>query len=287
MIRIEDMQYLRLGTDDLDAAVKFTTETVGLQLVRRDATRAYVRGDDRDHDICYFAGDPADHTVGMKIATQDELEAAAAELARNGLDVHRGTKDECADRHVADFIRFRDLSGNKIELCFRPDISTRRYFPARDAGILEFSHIGLKTSNAPRDEEFWGTLFNFKANDWIGAAGLISFDAVHHRFALFPADEPGVQHINFQVASLDDVMRSYYFLTERQVKIVFGPGRHLASTACFLYFEGPHGQVYEYSWGVRNVDETWRPRQIPFEDGGFCMWGAKPQIAEFMSEEDA
>jgi len=285
MIAIQDMQYLRLGTDDVDGAIKFATETVGLELVRRENGRAYVRGDDRDHDICYVAGDPADHTVGLKIATKPELEAAAAELAQNGIAVHRGTKEECDDRRVMEFIRFRDLSGNKIELVLRPCISTRRYFPARDAGILEFSHIGLRTADAPRDEKFWGTVFNFKANDWIGAAGLISFDAVHHRFALFPALGPAVQHINFQVASVDDVMRSYYWLSERQAKIVFGPGRHLASTACFLYFEGPNGVVYEYSWGVRNVDETWRPRQIPFEDGGFCMWGAKPDVDEFMSEK--
>ena len=53
---------------------------------------------------------------------------------------------------------------------------------------------------------------------------LMSFDEVHHRIALFPTDHPGIQHINFQVESLDDIMRSYYFLTERQVQIRFGPG---------------------------------------------------------------
>jgi 2,3-dihydroxy-p-cumate/2,3-dihydroxybenzoate 3,4-dioxygenase len=285
MIHIQDMQYLRLGTADLDGAVKFATETVGLELVRRENGRAYVRGDDRDHDICYVAGDPAEHIVGLKMADRPQFEAAAEELKRNGIAVTRGTPAECEDRRVADFIGFRDLSGNKIELVYRPHISTRRYFPSRDAGILEFSHIGLRTGNAPRDEEFWGTMFNFRANDWIGQAGLISFDEVHHRFALFPAPGPAVQHINFQVASLDDVMRSYYYLSERQVHIVFGPGRHLASTACFLYFDGPDGVVYEYSWGVRDCDETWRPRQIPFEDGGFCMWGAKPDVAEFMSKD--
>jgi len=284
MIHIQDMQYLRLGTADLDGAVKFATETVGLELVRRENGRAYVRGDERDHDICYVAGDPADHVVGLKMANRGEFEAAAEELKRNGIAVHRGSQEECADRRVLDFVGFRDPSGNKIELVLRPHISTRRHFPTRDAGILEFSHIGLRTGNAPRDEQFWGTMFNFKANDWIGSAGLISFDEVHHRFALFPAAGPAVQHINFQVASLDDVMRSYYLLSERQVHIVFGPGRHLASTACFLYFDGPDGVVYEYSWGVRNVDEAWRPRQIPFEDGGFCMWGARPDIPEFMSK---
>jgi 2,3-dihydroxy-p-cumate/2,3-dihydroxybenzoate 3,4-dioxygenase len=283
MIRIADMQYVRLGTNDVDRAVKFLTETVGLQLMRRENGRAYLRGDDRDHDLCYFAGEPGDHTVGLKVETRAELESAAAELGRNGIAVTRGTAEECAERRVMEFVGFRDPTGNRFELVLRPFIATRRYFPSRDAGITEFSHIGLKTSNAPRDEEFWSTLFNFRANDWIGLAGLLSFDKVHHRIALFPADEPGVQHINFQVTSIDDIMRSYYFLTDRQVKIVFGPGRHVTSGAYFLYFEGPDGVVYEYSSGVRMVDESWRPRQLPFCDEAFCAWGARPDIPEFQS----
>lgn len=283
MIRIADMQYIRLGTRDVDGAVKFLTETVGLQLVRRENGRAYLRGDDRDHDLCYFQGEPGDHTVGFKIETRAEFDSAIAELERSGVASRRGTAEECAERRVMDFVAFRDPSRNKFELVLRPFVSTRRCFPSRDAGITEFSHIGLKTSDASRDEQFWGTLFNFRANDWIGAAGLLSFDKVHHRIALFPAPEPGVQHINFQVQSIDDIMRSYYFLARRKVRIVFGPGRHVTSGAYFVYFEGPDGMVYEYSSGVRMVDETWRARQLPFCDEAFCAWGSRPDIAEFKS----
>jgi 2,3-dihydroxy-p-cumate/2,3-dihydroxybenzoate 3,4-dioxygenase len=283
MIRIADMQYVRLGTKDVERAAKFLTEIVGLQPVRREDGRAYLRGDDRDHDLCYFPGEPGNHIVGLKIETRGELESAAEQLAAAGCAVERGTKVECEERRVLDLIRFRDPSKNTFELVLRPHISVRRYFPTRDAGITEFSHIGLKTSDAARDEEFWSTLFNFRANDWIGPAGLLSFDKVHHRFALFPAPVPGVQHINFQVASIDDIMRSYYFLQDRQVRIVFGPGRHVTSGAYFLYFEGPDGVVYEYSSGVRMVDESWRPRQLPFCDEAFCAWGSRPDIPEFQS----
>ena len=143
---------------------------------------------------------------------------------------------------------------------------------------------GSGPRDAPRDEAFWTELFNIRANDWIGTAPLLSFDKVHHRLALFPADGPGVQHINFQVETVDDIMRSHYFLSERQVRIVFGPGRHPSSGARFLYFEGPEGMVYEYSQGVRLIeDPAYRPRQFPFEDLSFCMWGAKPDIQEFRS----
>jgi 2,3-dihydroxy-p-cumate/2,3-dihydroxybenzoate 3,4-dioxygenase len=96
---------------------------------------------------------------------------------------------------------------------------------------------------------------------------------------------PGVQHVNHQVASTDDVMRAWYFLRSRGVRIVFGPGRHPTSGAVFLYFEGPDGMVFEYSTGVRLIkpeDEgTYQPRQFARANESFCMWGSVPDIAEF------
>jgi 2,3-dihydroxy-p-cumate/2,3-dihydroxybenzoate 3,4-dioxygenase len=122
-------------------------------------------------------------------------------------------------------------------------------------------------------------------SDRIGAAALLRIDEVHHKIALFPSTCPGVQHVNHQVQGVDDIMRSYYFLREQGVKIVFGPGRHPTSGAVFLYFEGPDGMVYEYSTGVRLIkpdeEATYRPRQFPFAASSFCMWGSKPDIPEF------
>lgn len=282
MIEIVDLRYVRLGTVDLDSAITFATELVGLELVRREDGCAYLRGDDRDHNICYIDGDPADHTLGFELADQASLDSAVQELEGHGIAVQQGTAEECFARRVENFAAFRDPTGNRFDLVVRPHHGVRRYFPSRDAGVTEFSHVGLRTSDPKRDEEFWTTLFNIHANDWIGPAPLLSFDAVHHRIALFPADRPGIQHVNFQVASIDDIMRSHYFLTSKQVRIVFGPGRHATSGATFLYFEGPDGVVYEYSHGVRMIDDpAYRPRQFPFCAESFCVWGAKPDIPEF------
>ena len=104
-----------------------------------------------------------------------------------------------------------------------------------------------------------------RVSDWIGdKACLIRIDPVHHKFAVFQGDRPGLCHMNFQVETLDDVMRSWHFLQEQGVEIEMGPGRHPQSTAVFLYFKGPEGFTYEYSWGVRRIedDATWRPRDV-------------------------
>lgn len=282
MIDLIDLSYVRLKTESLPSAIQFATEKLGLQLVRREDGRAYVRGDERDHDICYVEGDGNGDVLGFEVADEAALDAAYKTLEDAGITVRRGTEEGCTDRRVVSYITFEDPTGNQFDLTVRPFKATRRYFPTRDAGISEFSHVGLRTTDARRDEHFWTTYFNIQANDWIGDAGLLSFDAVHHRIALFPADRPGIQHVNFQVDSIDDLMRSYYFMTSQQVRIVFGPGRHATSGAMFLYFEGPDGMVYEYSHGVRLIDDPdYRPRQFPFTPEAFCVWGAKPDIPEF------
>ena len=194
-------------------------------------------------------------------------------------------------RHVEAFLSFVDPSGNAHDLVVRPQHSGRRYFASRDCGVWSFSHIGLRTTDAARDEAFWTTVLNARVSDRIGAAALLRIHEVHHTIALFPSTYPGVQHVNHQVHGVDDVMRAYYFMRERGVRIVFGPGRHPTSGAVFLYFEGPDGMVYEYSTGVRLIkpeeEAAYRPRQFPFAASSFCMWGSKPDIPEFRTKEDA
>ncbi len=283
MVNLQDIRYVRLGTRDVDAAARYATTVLGLEEAGRDAGADFLRSDARDHTLVYFAGDPADHTVAFEVADGDALEAAAAEIEAHRLPVRLGTREECELRRVERFLQFRDPSGNGVDLVVRPFHSGRRYFPARDAGITGFSHVGLRTTDAVRDEAFWTRVCNARVSDRIGAAPLLRIDAVHHRIALFPSTYAGVQHVNHQVEGVDDIMRAYYFLRERDVRIVFGPGRHPTSSAIFLYFEGPDGMVYEYSTGVRSItDEAgYRPRQFPFAPSSFCMWGSRPDIPEF------
>jgi 2,3-dihydroxy-p-cumate/2,3-dihydroxybenzoate 3,4-dioxygenase len=285
VIHLHDIRYVRLGTPDLDASVKYATDVLGLEVAERSNKTVYLRSDSRDHTLVYFDGDARDHTAAFEVDTAKELDDALQTLENAGVRAVRGTAEEAEQRHARDFIRFNDLSGNRIELVFAPHHSGRRFFGSRDAGITGFSHIGLRTLDGRRDEAFWTTLLGAKVSDRIGEAALLRIDDVHHKIALFPSSFPGVQHINHQVESIDDVMRAYYILRERNIPIKFGPGRHPTSGAMFLYFEGPDGMVYEYSTGVRMITEedekTYRPRDFPMVPSSFCMWGSRPDIPEF------
>jgi 2,3-dihydroxy-p-cumate/2,3-dihydroxybenzoate 3,4-dioxygenase len=286
MINLRDVSYVRLGSPDLESAETFATSCLGLQVAERGKKALYLRSDDRSHTLCYTEGDPADQTVGFEIEDEASLQQAATTLEGLGHHVEAGSAEEAQKRKVRAFIGFRDPSGNHIELVVRPERNGRRYFAARDAGITGFSHIGLNSTDPVRDERFWTQVCNARVSDRIGDIPLIRVSAIHHTIALVRAAHAGIQHVNHQVQTSDDVLRSYYFLSERRVPIVFGPGRHPTSGARFLYFKGPDGMVFEYSVGVDEVadDASHQPRQFGFEPSSLCMWGSKPAGMELPTD---
>jgi 2,3-dihydroxy-p-cumate/2,3-dihydroxybenzoate 3,4-dioxygenase len=277
MIELKDLAYVRLGATDLEDAESFATRSLGLQVGEQTAKSLYLRSDDRAHTLCYFEGDPGDQTVAFEVEDEGKLAAAATTLDALGHAVHVGIATECSLRKVKAFIGFKDPTGNQIELVARPERSGKRYFAARDAGITGFSHVGLNSTDPARDERFWTQVCNARVSDRIGDIALMRVNAIHHTVALAPGRGPGIHHINHQVESNDDVLRSYYHLSGQRVPIVFGPGRHPTSGARFLYFQGPNQMVFEYSVGVDEIadEESHRPRQFGFEPSSLCMWGSK------------
>ena len=288
VIALHDIRYVRIGTQDMDHAVDFAIRVLGLELAARESHAAYLRSDERDHTLVYLDAPAHDHTVGFELQSLAELDQAAGELETAGFPVHIGTAAESDQRRVKAFVSFREPSGATVDLVAQPWHSGRPYIASRPVDITGFSHVGLYTTSPARDQAFWTGTCNAKVSDWIGDAPLLRIDEVHHKIALFPSTRHGVQHINHQVASFDDIMRSYYFLREQGVHIRFGPGRHPTSGAMFLYFEGPDGMTYEYSTGVRLIpeDSDYRPRQFPFRPSSFCSWGSKPDIPEFKNLTD-
>jgi len=277
MITLIDIAYVRSGVADLEGAVRFATDIVGLELAARtESGVAHLRADHRHHCLALVEGPSGVISSGFCVADSDALADAETELERSGVTVTRGSAEAARSRRVREFIAFDDPFGNRLELVSQQESIARPVAFTRPAGITEFGHLCLDAPDVHEAYRFWSSRFNTRVSDWIGdGACLMRIDPVHHKLAVFKGDKPGLCHINFQVASIDDVFRSWHFLLEHGVEIQMGPGRHPQSTAVFLYFLGPEGFTYEYSFGVRRIedDAAWRPRTFdPQEIGSIDMW---------------
>jgi 2,3-dihydroxy-p-cumate/2,3-dihydroxybenzoate 3,4-dioxygenase len=290
VIELTDIAYVRSGVADLDKAVRFATDIVGLELAVPAAAgsgaaggdgaspgrEAHLRADARHHCLALVEGRSGVIASGFSVADEDALAAAETELERSGFTVSRGDAGAARSRRVRAFIGFDDPFGNRLELVCQQQTVTRPVAFTRPAGITEFGHLCLDAPDVHEAYLFWSKHFNARVSDWLGdAACLIRIDPVHHKLAVFRGDGPGLCHMNFQVETIDDVFRNWHFLVENGVEIEMGPGRHPQSTAVFLYFLGPEGFTYEYSYGVRRItdDAAWRPRNFdPDEPGSIDMW---------------
>jgi 2,3-dihydroxy-p-cumate/2,3-dihydroxybenzoate 3,4-dioxygenase len=47
MIKLQDVSYVRLGTADLDGAVRFATDYLGLEIAHRSKDAVYLKSDQR------------------------------------------------------------------------------------------------------------------------------------------------------------------------------------------------------------------------------------------------
>jgi 2,3-dihydroxy-p-cumate/2,3-dihydroxybenzoate 3,4-dioxygenase len=176
---------------------------------------------------------------------------------------------------VQSALLIEDASGNRIDLVTRPTRSGRRYFPPRDAGIVEFQGIGLCSTDHVRDLAFW-RLLGAEVTDWVGDIAYLRIDNLHHRIALYPSRRNGLLYAAFEVEGLDQIMQNSYFMQENQVKIVQGPGLQSASRQIFLHVEGPDGLILSYVNGIAEVGEKPRPpRQFPLTATSLCNWGSE------------
>lgn len=277
MIELTDIAYVRSGVADLDGAVDFATRIVGLQLMDGgEPGVAHLRADPRHHCLALVEGPSGVIASGFRVRDDDALALAETELETRGITVARGDAAQCRSRRVRAFVGFDDPFGNRIELTTGQQTIARPVEYGRRAGITEFGHLCLDAPDVAEAYRFWSTTFNARVSDWIGdAACLMRIDPVHHKLAVFQGEHAGLCHMNFQVAEIDDVFRNWHHLLDHGVEIEMGPGRHPQSGAVFLYFLGPEGFTYEYSFGVREIHDeaAWVPRYFdPAELGSIDMW---------------
>ena len=83
-----------------------------------------------------------------------------------------------------------------------------------------------------------------------------------------------VQHVNIQMATLDDMVASYQRVTRLGFDMALSVGQHTNDKELSYYARTPSGFEWEVGWNPIVVDEsTWRPTTYQ----GISIWGHTPE----------
>lgn len=150
--------YVRLAVSEPNASARFVSGIFGLQRVADQDGEIAFRSDDRFRTVslCKNLSDGA--SVGIELWDEAALQEVGQRLRELGFTARDATPAECRRRYVRSALLAEDASSNRIDLVVRPTRSGQRYFPSRDAGIVEFHGVGLRTTDHVRDLGFWRAL---------------------------------------------------------------------------------------------------------------------------------
>ena len=287
--RFVRLGYVVLNVKDLEASTSFYKDVVGLELVRSDHDESWlscVAGD--EHGLILRQGDSAGLAqISFEVESERDLSLAKVQLATAGCAFDDVSDVEARSLGLTKALRTRVPGcGVTLEL-FAGLQKTDTPFKPTVADLLRLGHLVVKTPQFEETQRFFLEVLKFRVSDSIKSEDdgphEVAFmrchpNPLHHSIGVTSAKRPGLHHIAFMVSRIDDIGRALNRLPKAGAKIVFGPGRHLASGSVFLYFLDPDGITVEYTFGMEEFSEE-SPRQarklLPLPET-VDLWGGQP-----------
>ena len=129
--------------------------------------------------------------------------------------------------------------------------------------IGKIGHVVLNVQDVERSTQFYTQVLGFQISDVYpeemvpGGMVFLRCNSDHHGIALVgstnaPAENVELNHIAFEVATLDEVLRARDHLRRHSVKIDF-EGRRRAGCQLAVEFRDPDNHRLEIYWGIDQI----------------------------------
>jgi catechol 2,3-dioxygenase-like lactoylglutathione lyase family enzyme len=275
-VRVDDLQYVALAVPDLEAERTFFSDTWGLLEVGKQDGNVYFAAEGSEHPfVIRLHQDDERKTdlIGFSAGSRADVDAIFAQAASAGAKpISEPATAQGPARGYA--CRFFDPDGHAIEVICDTDRRTARKLKPGEAIPTGLSHIVLHSPDSKKQVRFYEAALGFRVSDWLGDFMVfLRCNRAHHRLAFLPGP-PALNHIAFDVTSIDELMRGLARLTEKGIKLQWGPGRHTAGNNTFSYYLTPNGNSVEYTSDLEEVDDaTWSPTTYAPGPAVTDQWG--------------
>ena len=274
-VSVTDLQYIAHAVPDIAAERAFYGGTWGLvEVCEKDG-------------MVYFAAEGSSHPFVIRLRQDDEKKtdliafSAASKADVDGLYAQAiavGCKSISAPGPAEGpfsgyAARFFDPEGRATEI-----VSDSKQRAARDLNVGEsipvgLSHVVLHSPDMKALMKFYEDVLGFKLSDTIGQFMVfLRCNSAHHRLAILPG-KVALNHVAFDVLSVDEMMRGLGRLTKEGVTLSWGPGRHTAGNNTFTYYLTPNGNAVEYTSDLEECGDDWVPNTYEMRPDITDQWG--------------
>lgn len=264
--RLRSLRSVALAVPDPAASAAFYHEVWGLTTVEEDADRFWLRATGTEHHVLDLRAGDVNGLGGISfaVATPREVDDAARALEQLGVPLLRepGLLDDAGGGYGLQLV---DPEGRIVELSADTFAVSAQEPAGRRAVPRKIAHVVLNTTDIERTARFYTQVLGMRVSDWSERQmAFLRCNSDHHVIALNQAPWPSINHVAYEMTSLDHFMRGIGSLKAHGIAPQWGPGRHGPGDNTFSYFTDPAGLVCEYTSEVAQIDEdawlcrTWR-----------------------------
>lgn len=276
------VSHIGLQVPDVAAAERFYSRVLGMTRHEQLADGGVRLGWGSGHHVLDLSqGESALAHFAFEVRDVDGVRGIADRLTEAGHTVDY-LDHSYVDEAVGDVQAIVVNSPDGTPVHFHSEVR-RQGENAADTGRrpIKFQHTTIGTNSIQPMIDFFVNTIGFRISDQLadGRFCWVRSDRDHHTLAIVNVDRPGVlDHYSYDLAEWEDFKAWCDRLTELDVKVEWGPGRHGPGNNLFVFFDDPAGNHIElsaemekfYDDHVTYVPRKWNP--TPFSVN---MWGGQ------------
>jgi 2,3-dihydroxybiphenyl 1,2-dioxygenase len=282
--------YIVVETEKFSDWQRFGRDAIGMHLDDASIDTMRFRLDDNECRFLLRRGPAEDVTaLGWQLDDHETFDTVVARVRQHGVPVTEGAEEEAKLRGVERLVRFPGPNGLTQEVFTRARTGAAPLRMATGGGFVTgaagMGHVAVITTKPHQVRGYYNTVFDARLSDYIdetisGIKFKIRFLRVnqrHHTVAIAAVNRmrlnpirTRVQHLNIQVAELDDMVAAYQRVKQLGFRMALGVGQHTNDKELSFYATTPSGFEWEVGWNPIVVDETtWEPCTYQ----GISIWG--------------
>lgn len=273
---ISHVRYVALAVEDFAPERRFLQEQWLLDEVAGGDGTAYfaARGSDEAFVLRLRAGeDRRADLFALAVGTRADVDALHRDLVAREVVIDR-EPGELASHGGGYGFRFFDLDGRLVEIS--ADVAPRVVdMPApRSAVPHGLSHAVFHTPDVRKTVAWYEEFLGLRVSDWIdGFMCFMRGNGRKHHIMAFLLGPPALNHVAFEMANADEMMRGLGRMLRNDITLTWGPGRHTLGDNTFSYFRTPAGNMFEYTAEIETIPDGWVPRVLPRTPETLDQWG--------------
>ncbi len=263
MSRVTEIRFVGYGVEDFETERKFYADDWGLVEVAAAEDMAWFKteGADEHHVVrLHKSATNCIEVIALAADSAADVDALFAKVSDAGCQIVHPPRASDAPGGGYGF-RFFSPDGLPFEISADVARLDKRPLKRWEGVPVKISHIVLHSPDHQAAVTFFTDVLGFKVSDWLGDfMCFLRCNEAHHRLAILPGP-PCLNHVAYDMLSVDDMMRGISRLRKRGTDLRWGPGRHTAGNNTFSYFCTPAGFAVEYTSELEEVDfENHQPK---------------------------